>query len=135
MYVNLYKSIAANNVGTVFLEAFNIIATYRPPATTIYSTASSPEQKNPSSNRLGPPPPPLPLSRPGVEKPEGPSALQPTTESGSVGAKADRGERGERGVKGEKGIQGDNTDVLSVLAEHLPILLPTRYGETMCFIK
>ena len=38
---------------------------------------------------------------------------------GSVGAKCDRGERGERGVKGEKGIQGDNSDVLSVLVDHL----------------
>ena len=33
------------------------------------------KRKNPSSNRLG-----TPLSR-GVEKPEGPSALQPTSES------------------------------------------------------
>ena len=35
----------------------------------------------------------------------------------------------ERGVKGEKGIQGDNSDVLSALADHLPIQLATRYGE------
>ena len=57
-------------------QQFSIIATYRPPATTIfYSTpTSSPEKKKPSSNRLG-----THLSR-GVEKPEGPSALQPTTE-------------------------------------------------------
>ena len=34
-----------------------------------------------------------------------------------------------------QGIQGDNSDVLSVLAEHVPIQLPTRYGEKMCFIK
>ena len=57
-------------------QQFSIIATfYRPPATTIsfYSTSSL-EKKNPSSNRLG-----TPLSR-GIEKPEGPSALQPTTE-------------------------------------------------------
>ena len=54
---------------------------------------------------------------------------------GSAGAKDDRGERGELGVKGEKGIQGDNSDVLSVLAEHIPIQLATRYGENMCFIK
>ena len=27
----------------------------------------------------------------------------------------------------EKGIQGDNSDVLSVLADHLPIQLATRY--------
>ena len=49
------------------------------PATTIsYSTSSSPEKENVSSNRLGTPPPPP--SR-GVEKPEGPSTLQPTTEN------------------------------------------------------
>ena len=45
------------------------------------------------------------------------------------------GERGERSVKGEKGIQGDNSDVLSVLADHQPIQLVTRYGEKMCFVK
>ena len=58
-------------------QQFSIIITcYRPPATTIsYSYTSFPEQKKPSSNRLG-----IPL-RWGVEKPEGPSALQPTTES------------------------------------------------------
>ena len=38
-------------------------------------------------------------------------------------------------MKGEMGIQGDNSDVLNVLAEHLPIQLATRYGEKMCFIK
>ena len=38
-------------------------------------------------------------------------------------------------MKGDKGIQGDNSNVLSVLAEHLPIQLATRYGEKMCFIK
>ena len=54
---------------------------------------------------------------------------------GCVGAKGDRGGRGERGVKGEKGIQGDNSDVLSVLADHLPIQLATRYCDKMCFIK
>ena len=49
---------------------------------------------------------------------------------GSAGAKGDRVERGgERGVKREKGIHGDNSDVLSVLADHLPIQLATRYGE------
>ena len=50
---------------------------YRTPATTIsvYSyTSSYPGKKKRSSNKLG-----TPLSR-GVEKPEGPSALQPTTE-------------------------------------------------------
>ena len=38
-------------------------------------------------------------------------------------------------MKGEKGIQGDNSNVLSVLAEHLLIQLATRYDEKMCFIK
>ena len=38
-------------------------------------------------------------------------------------------------MKGEKGIQRDNSDVLSVLAEHLPIQLATWHGEKMCFIK
>ena len=38
-------------------------------------------------------------------------------------------------MKGEKDIQGDNSDVLSVLAEHVPIQLATRYGEKMCSIK
>ena len=41
----------------------------------------------------------------------------------------------EVSVKGEKGIQGGNSDVLSVLADHLPIQLATRYGEKMYFIK
>ena len=55
----------------------NTYVIFRPPATTIsfYSTSSSPEKKNPSSNRLGT------GGGGGVEKPEGPSALQPTTES------------------------------------------------------
>ena len=58
-------------------QTFIIVTFYRSPATTIsfYSTSSSPEKENSSSNTLG-----TPLSR-GVEKPEGPSALQPTTES------------------------------------------------------
>ena len=38
-------------------------------------------------------------------------------------------------MKGEKCIQGDNADVLSVLAEHLPIQLATRYGEKLLIIK
>ena len=38
-------------------------------------------------------------------------------------------------MKGEKGIQGDNSDVLSVLADPLPIQLATRYGEKLCFAK
>ena len=54
---------------------------------------------------------------------------------GSVGAEGDRGEQGERDMKGENGIQGDNSDVLRVLAEHLPIQLATRYDVKMCFIK
>ena len=54
---------------------------------------------------------------------------------GSVGAKGDPGEQGERGVKGEKGILDGNSNVLSVLADHLPIQLATRYGDKMCFAK
>ena len=57
----------------------------------------------------------------------------PTDEQGAQGGV--RGEQGECGAKGEKGIQGDNSDVRSVLAEHLPIQLVTRFGEKMCFIK
>ena len=34
-----------------------------------------------------------------------------------------------------EGIQGDTSDVLSILANHLPIQLATRYGEKMCFMK
>ena len=56
----------------------------------------------------------------------------PKGEQGVQGAKGDRGERGERDAEGEKGIQCDNSNVLSVLAEHLPIQLATRYGEKMC---
>ena len=48
---------------------------------------------------------------------------------GSCGAKGDSGERGDRAVKGEKGILGAISSVLSVLADHLPIQLGTRYGE------
>ena len=54
---------------------------------------------------------------------------------GLVGDQGDRGERGGCGEQGEKGIQGDTSDVLSVLADHLPIQLVTRYGEKMCFVK
>ena len=32
-------------------------------------------------------------------------------------------------MKGGKGIQGDNSNVLSLLADHLPIQLATRCGE------
>ena len=35
----------------------------------------------------------------------------------------------------KKGVQGDASDVLSVLATHLPIQLAERYGEKMCFVK
>ena len=52
-----------------------------------------------------------------------------------VGDQGDRGERGERGEQGEKGLQGDTSDVLSVLAVHIPIQLTTRYGEKMCLVK
>ena len=57
-------------------HTFSIATFYRPPATTISydSTSSSPEKEITSSNRLG-----IPPRRGGGEKPEGPSALQPTT--------------------------------------------------------
>ena len=42
---------------------------------------------------------------------------------------------GERRVKGDKSIQGDNSNILDILAEHLPIQLATPYGGKMCFIK
>ena len=32
-------------------------------------------------------------------------------------------------------MQGDTSDIPSVLADHLPIQLSTRYGEKMCFVK
>ena len=71
---------SCNSLPCSHQQTFSIATFYRPPATTIsfYSTSSPPEKENVSRNRLGPPPPPPP-SR-GVEKPEGPSALQPTTE-------------------------------------------------------
>ena len=47
----------------------------------------------------------------------------------------DRGERDKRGERDEKGIEGDTSDVLRVLANHLPIQLAARYGEKMCFVK
>ena len=65
----------------------------------------------------------------GSSDPIGPKGVQDIQ-----GANGDRGERGDRGVKGDKGIQCDNSNVLDVLAEHLPIQLATRYGEKMCFI-
>ena len=39
----------------------------------------------------------------------------------------DRGEQDERGVKGENDIEGDKSNVLDVMAKHLPIQLATRY--------
>ena len=60
---------------------------------------------------------------------EGPPGIQ-----GLVG-EGERGECGQRGERGEKGIQDDASDVLSVLATHLPIQLVERYGEKMCFVK
>ena len=51
---------------------------YRATTISCYSTSSSPEKLNAISNRLG-----IPLSR-GAEKPEGPSALPPITESGNL---------------------------------------------------
>ena len=52
-----------------------------------------------------------------------------------VGEQGDRGKRGGSGERGERGIQGDTSDVLSVLGNHLPIQLATRYGENMYFVK
>ena len=54
---------------------------------------------------------------------------------GHCGTQGLVGEQGDRGERGEKGIQGDTSDALSVLANHLPIQLVTRYGEKMCFVK
>ena len=41
----------------------------------------------------------------------------------------------EPDVKEDNLIQGDNSDVLSVLGEHLPIQLVTRYADKRCFIR
>ena len=72
----------------------------------------------------------------GVQEGKGNVGLRgPKGVQGVQGAKVDRCERGECGAKGEKGIQGDNSNVLSVLAEHLPTQPATRYGEEMCFTK
>ena len=62
--------------------------------------------------------------------PQGPFGIQ-----GLVGDQGDCGERGEHGERGEKGLQGDTSDVLSVLAAHIPIQLVKRYGKNMCFVK
>ena len=72
--LNLFNSVVHFDDASGF--SFSIATFYRPPATTISydSNSSSPEKEYTSRNRLGTPP------RRGVEKPEGPSALQPTTE-------------------------------------------------------
>ena len=61
---------------------------------------------------------------------EGPPGIQ-----GLPGNQGERGERGQRGDRRENGVQDDASDVLSVLATHLPIQLAERYGEKMCFVK
>ena len=61
---------------------------------------------------------------------EGPPGIQ-----GLVGDQGERGEHGQRGERGEKVVQGDTSDVLSVLAAHLPIQLAERYAKKMCFVK
>ena len=66
----------------------------------------------------------------GDRGPQGPFGIQ-----GFVGDQGDCDERGERSERREKDLQGNNSDVLSVLAAHLPIQLATRYGEEMCFVK
>ena len=66
----------------------------------------------------------------GDRGPQGPFGIQ-----GLVGDQGDPGERDERGERGEKGIQVGTTDVLSVLAAHIPTQLATRYGGKMCFVK
>ena len=75
----------------------------------------------------------------GVQVPFGTTGVQgergPEGHYGTQGLVGEKGDRGERGAKGEKGIQCDTSDVLSVLADDLPIQLATRYGEKMCFVK
>ena len=66
----------------------------------------------------------------GDRGPQGPFGIQCV-----VGDQGDRGELDERDERGEKGLQCDTSDVLSVLADHLPIQLGKRYGEKMCFVK
>ena len=69
----------------------------------------------------------------GVQGPAGSTGEEgergPKEHYGTQGLVGDKGERGERDAKGETGIQGDNSDVLSVLVNHLPIQLTIRYGE------
>ena len=69
----------------------------------------------------------------GVQGERGPAEHYGT--QGLVGEQGDRGEQGERGERGGKGIQGDTSDVLGILANHLPIQLATRYGEEIRFVK
>ena len=78
----------------------------------------------------GPDGPKVPSGEKGDRGWEGPPGLQ-----GLVGDQGERGERGQRGKRGEKCVQGDASDVLSVLATHLPIQLAERYGEKMCFAQ
>ena len=69
----------------------------------------------------------------GIQGERGPEGYYGT--QGLVGEKCDRGERRERGAIGEKGIQGDTSDVLNVLAGHLPIQPEPQCGENICFVK
>ena len=55
--------------------------------------------------------------------------------AGPDGPNGPSGEKGDRGWEGSPGIQGLASDVLSVLATHLPIQLAEWYGEKMCFVK
>ena len=78
----------------------------------------------------GPDGPKGPSGEKGDRGREGPVGIQ-----GLVGDQGERGEHGQRGEQRGKGVQGDTSDVLSVLAAHLPIQLAKRYGEKMCFVK
>ena len=68
-----------------------------------------------------------PVGTPGVQGKRGPE--------GHYGTQGLVGEQGDRDERGEKDIQGDTSDVLSVLADHLPIQLMTRYSDKMYFVK
>ena len=59
--------------------------------------------------------------------------------SGEDGVQEENGQRGPTGLKGDRGLQGaqgvfSDNDVVTVLLEHLPIQLTTRYGYKMCFM-
>ena len=78
----------------------------------------------------------------GVADPDGPKGPSGEKEArgwdgppGIQSLQGERGEHGQRGERGEKGVQSAASDVLSVLAAHLPIQLAERYGEKMCFVK